>query len=462
MSSCPMGLGNFIERLRRVWQPSRGIALFWRTLSLLSLLLLACIALWLQVFISLEIAPRALNDARQLASLVNLSRAGLLASDPIGRLLLIKTLAEEEGLRISVRQAQDRYQLLRENLWDNRIVQLMRQQLGAQTVLAASVNGVPGLWIGFDIEGDTYWLQTDAARLIPQRAGTWLLWLLTAAALSLLGSVIITRVINRPLHELADASAALQRGQADQVHLDENAVTREIREVNVAFNRLSEQTARIEQERRLLLAGISHDLRTPLARLRLEAEMSVSDARAREHMVADMAQMEGIITRFLAHSAPETAHLQAVELEPLVHQACFAFADDPRVHIQAQIEAGLRVLADPVELMRALTNLLENARLHGRSADGISHIEIGVRSSRAWVLLDLSDRGPGVPADQLHQLTRPYFRAQAAQANSRSSPQGSGLGLAIVEGAMLRMGGGLSLTLVQPSGLRASLRLRKA
>lgn len=98
----------------------------------------------------------------------------------------------------------------------------------------------------------------------------------------------------------------------------------------------------------------------------------------------------------------------------------------------------------------------------GRSADGISHIEIGVRSSRAWVLLDLSDRGPGVPADQLHQLTRPYFRAQAAQANSRSSPQGSGLGLAIVEGAMLRMGGGLSLSLVQPSGLRASLRLRKA
>lgn len=455
-----MGRDSLIARLRRAGQPVGGIALFWRTLSLLSALLLACIALWLQVFISLEMAPRALSDARQLASLVNLSRAGLQASDPIGRLLLIKTLADEEGLRISIRQTQDRYQTLREGLWDGRIVQSLRQQLGPQTVVAAAVNGVPGLWIGFDIEGDAYWLHTDRARLVPGRAGTWLLWLLTAGTLSLLGSVVITRIINRPLHELANASAAMQRGQADQVHLDESAATREIREVNVAFNRMTEQTARIEQERKLLLAGISHDLRTPLARLRLEAEMSVPDARVREHMVADMAQMEGIITRFLAQSAPEMARLQAVELEPLVHQACFALSDDPQVRIHQHMEPGLRVLADPVELLRALTNLLENARLHGRSTDGISHIQIRAHATAAWVLLDLSDRGPGVADDQLHQLTRPYFRARPPA--SDAGPAGSGLGLAIVEGAMLRMGGGLSLSRVQPSGLRASLRLRKA
>ena len=96
----------------------------------------------------------------------------------------------------------------------------------------------------------------------------------------------------------------------------------------------------------------------------------------------------------------------------------------------------------------------------GRSADGISHIEIGVRSSRAWVLLDLSDRGPGVPADQLHQLTRPYFRAQAAQANSRSSPQGSGLGLAIVERSVQRMGGTFSIFNNSTSGLMALMKFK--
>jgi two-component system osmolarity sensor histidine kinase EnvZ len=452
-------------RAPRRWpglRPAGGIGLFWRTLSLLSLLLLLCIALWLQAFISLETAPRAVRDAQQLASLVNLSRAALQISDPIGRLLLIKTLADEEGLRLSIRQAEDRHVSMREDFFAGRIVASLRQQLGAGAVVAESVNDEPGLWIGFDIEGDNYWLRTDPARLVPARAGTWALWLLTAGALSLLGSVLIARIINQPLHALADASARLQRGQAARVHLDEKATTREIREVNVAFNRMSEQLARLEQERALLLAGISHDLRTPLARLRLEAEMSVPDARSREHMVADMGQMEGIIERFLARSATPAFKAQVVVLQGLIEQACFALSDDPQVRISQQLEPQLQVLADPVELLRVLTNLLENARLHGRSADGISRIDIRTRATQAWVLLTVTDHGPGVPPDQLHQLTRPYFRAGKARPQDPAGSGGSGLGLAIVESSMLRMGGGLSLSLAEHGGLCASLRLRRA
>ncbi len=450
---------------RRRWKglvPAGGIALFWRTLSLLSVLLMICIALWLQAFISLESAPRAVRDAQQLASLVNLSRAALRASDPIGRLLLIKTLAEEEGLRLSIRQVEDRHVAIGESLLVGRIISQLRQQLGESTVVAESVNDEPGFWIGFDIEGDNYWLRTDPARLMPARAGTWALWLLTAGLLSLLGSVLITRIINQPLHALAQASARVQRGQTTRLRLDEQASTREIREVNVAFNRMSEQLARLEQERALLLAGISHDLRTPLARLRLEAEMSVPDPRAREHMVADMGQMEGIIDRFLAHTAPRSFKGQPLSLQPLIEQACFALADDPKVRIDQQLEAGLQVLAEPVELLRVLTNLLENARVHGRSADGISHIEIRTRATQAWVLLTVTDHGPGVAPHQLHQLTRPYFRA--AETASQGAPEvgGTGLGLAIVESTMLRMGGGLSLSLAEHGGLCASLRLRRA
>lgn len=442
--------------------PAGGIALFWRTLSLLSVLLLLCIALWLQAFISLETAPRAVRDAQQLASLVNLSRAGLQASDPIGRLLLIKTLADEEGLRLSIRQAEDRHVAMRDSLLSGRIVAPLRQQLGEGAVVAESVNDEPGLWIGFDIAGDNYWLRTDPARLVPARAGTWALWLLTAGLLSLLGSVLIARIINQPLHALAEASARLRRGGAARVHLDEKATTREIRDVNVAFNRMSEQLARLEQERALLLAGISHDLRTPLARLRLEAELSVPDARAREHMVADMGQMEGIIDRFLAHSTTPASKGQVVALDGLIEQACFALADDPQVRIREQLEPDLRVLADPVELLRVLANLLENARLHGRSADGISHIDIRTHATQAWVVLTVTDHGPGVAPHQLHQLTRPYFRAADTAATGSAPPRGSGLGLAIVESSMLRMGGGLSLSLAEHGGLCASLRLRRA
>ena len=104
--------------------PTGGIALFWRTLSLLSVLLMICIALWLQAFISLETAPRAVRDAQQLASLVNLSRAALRASDPIGRLMLIKTLADEEGLRLSIRRLEDRHIEMRESVLMGRIIKL--------------------------------------------------------------------------------------------------------------------------------------------------------------------------------------------------------------------------------------------------------------------------------------------------------------------------------------------------
>lgn len=439
---------------------------------LLCALLLVCIAAWLQAFISLEIRPRALQNAQQLASLVNLSRASLLASDAIGRVLLIKSLADQQELHLSVRQANDRYTPHRTNWRQGDIVELLRQQIGASAVVAESVNGQPGLWIGFEIESDAYWLRTDEARLVPTRPSTWLLWLLTAGALSLLGSVLITRLINRPLHQLVLASARLRQGQAgkpsdvqalaqDQqgpLRLDEQASTTEIRELNIAFNRMSEQLARVEQERNLLLAGISHDLRTPLTRLRLEAQLSVPQERARQHMEADIAQIDAIVGKFLAHPPASSSSLQSLALAEQVAQASFAWADDPQVSLSVQIEPQLQVRADPVELARVLSNLLDNASRHGRSADGISRIELRASATQAWVLLTVTDQGPGVAPEQLHQLTRPYHRATSGP----SGPPGSGLGLAIAESTMLRMGGGFSLSLSAGGGLCASLRLRRA
>jgi two-component system osmolarity sensor histidine kinase EnvZ len=172
--------------------------------------------------------------------------------------------------------------------------------------------------------------------------------------------------------------------------LDEKAVTSEIREVNIGFNRMADQLAKIEQDRAEMLAGISHDLRTPLARLRLETEMSVPDAEARDHMVADIAQVDAIIDKFLDYARPDHVQLLARCRWPRWCDACGYAVQDRERHAGMQIDVPpeLRVLADEVELSRVLSNLLENARRYGKTPEtGITRVRIAATARDEWVLL---------------------------------------------------------------------------
>ena len=263
-------------------RPRRGVSLFWRTFFFLALLLVGSIVAWLQTYRSLESEPRALQSAQQLASLVNLSRVALRYSDSIARVSLIKTLSDEERVRITLREPKDKYELLESDKLGQRTSEELKLRLGTGTLVASQVNGQKGLWVGFSVDRDDYWLQTDESRIGPSRGSTWLIWLVTAAALSLLGAAFIARLINSPLKQLSFAASRMRDGDFDASLLDESAATSEVREVNIGFNRMAEQLSKIEQDRVIMLAGISHDLRTPLARLRLETEMSVADESARD------------------------------------------------------------------------------------------------------------------------------------------------------------------------------------
>ena len=130
-------------------RPRVGLSLFWRTFFLLSLLLIGSIVAWLQTFRALEFEPRAVQTAQQIASLVNLSRSALIFSDSIQRVSLIKTLADQEGVRISPREPTDRFVNFDSGGLDTRIVDELVTRLGPGTVVAGSVNGVEGLWVGF-------------------------------------------------------------------------------------------------------------------------------------------------------------------------------------------------------------------------------------------------------------------------------------------------------------------------
>lgn len=440
-------------------RPRVGLSLFWRTFFLLSLLLVGSIIAWLQTFRALEFEPRTVQTAQQIATLVNLSRAALMHSDAIARVSLIKTLAEQEGVRIVPREPTDRYATFVAGELDERVMAELLTRLGPGTVMAASVNGEQGLWIGFKIEQDQYWMLLDRSRLTAVGGRTWLIWLITAAGLSLAGAAVIARLINRPLKQLSFAASRVRDGDFDASRLDEKVATSEIREVNIGFNRMAQQLAKIEQDRAVMLAGISHDLRTPLARLRLETEMSVVDPDAREHMAADIDQLDAIIDKFLDYARPDHAELKPVLLNDVIEACLYAVQDQGDIKINLDVTKNLYVLADEVELARVISNLLENARRYGKTPEtGIAVVDIAAKARNEWVLLKVRDHGIGVAPEALPNLIKPFFRGDAA----RTAATGAGLGLAIVDKTVQRMGGIFALANTTSGGLAAHIKLQRA
>ena len=446
--------------VEREARPPIGLSLFWRTFFMLALLLLGSSVGWYQMFRTLEYEPRVIDNARQIASLVNLSRAALIHSDAIARVSLIKTLAEQEKVRILPREPGDRFELFNQTELERRMSAEIMARLGPGTVVASRVNDEAGLWVGFQIEGDSYWLLTDRSRVGALLGGSaWLLWLAMLGMVSLIGAALLARFINRPLRQLSIAAARVRGGDYLQGRLDENARSAEIREVNVGFNRMADQLSKIEQDRAEMLAGISHDLRTPLARLRLETEMSVPDAEARDHMVADIEQVDTIIDKFLDYARPDHVTLQALPLAELADAAAAPFTLRDDMQVQIDIPPELRVMGDDVELSRVLGNLLENARRYGQTpGTGVTRVRIAATVRDQWVTLRVRDHGPGVAPDVLPSLTRPFFRGDSA----RTAATGAGLGLAIVAKMVQNMGGSLDLSNSPSGGLMAVIRLQQA
>ena len=304
------------------------------------------------------------------------------------------------------------------------------------------------------VAGVFAWVQVIRAPDFDQRPA----WLAAMLAISLGLLLWIVRRINRPLRELSFAASRIRGGEYDS-RLDETHLTSEIREVNIGFNRMARELAKVDADRAVMLAGISHDLRTPLARLRLETEMSVADEEARQNMASDIAQLDAIIDKFMDYARPGPARLQPVQLSRLIDKEAANMRDPSEIRISSRVATNLEVMADEVELGRVFANLFENARRYGRSADtGIAMVTVRCVTAGDSVVCSVLDQGPGAAPEKLGQLTTPFFRGDAA----RTAATGAGLGLAIVDKAMQRMGGQVEIANAPEGGLLVTLRLPRS
>jgi two-component system osmolarity sensor histidine kinase EnvZ len=439
-------------------RPPFALNLFWRTFVLLGILLAGGVFAWVQTLRQLEFEPRAVQAAQQIASLVNLSRAALRFSDGINRIAVVKTMSDQEAVKILPHEPGDRWEPFETDRFTRLVATDLRNRLGEGTIVARTVNGVPALWVGFNIERDPYWMQAESARLEPLTPGTWMVWVAIALLATILGSVGIARAINRPLQDLSFAASRIREGEFDS-RLDESTMTSEIRAVNIGFNRMARELAKVEEQRAVMLAGISHDLRTPLARLRLEAEISVADDEARRNMAADIDQLDAIIDKFMDYARPDETKAGPVDLTQVIVREAAAFRDTSQIRISLRLPPGLGVMGDDTELGRVFANLFENARRYGRTTEtGVARVKVTHVQVGDSVIVTVRDYGPGVAQEKLEHLTTPFFRGDAA----RTAATGAGLGLAIVKKSLQRMDGNLELANARDGGLIAHIRLKRA
>ena len=285
-------------------------------------------------------------------------------------------------------------------------------------------------------------------RAVATQAHIFVLWLTIATVLLMSVAILFIRNQVRAIERLADAAEAFGRGEINEQFKPHGA--REVRAAANAFLAMRERIQRHIDQRTALLASVSHDLRTPLTRLRLELALAPPFKRAGA-MQGDLDEMEHMIDEYLAFARGEAGEAaQAVSIPDLLAAA----AEDVRragAEVEVIAPADLTATLRPLAFKRALTNLAGNAAAHGE------HVRLSARPLPSGGLeVAVEDDGPGIPEDMHEEAFRPFSRLDASRNQNR---KGVGLGLAIARDVARGHGGDITLERSDLGGLRALIRL---
>ncbi|PKM22418.1 MAG: two-component sensor histidine kinase [Gammaproteobacteria bacterium HGW-Gammaproteobacteria-14] len=270
-------------------------------------------------------------------------------------------------------------------------------------------------------------------------------WGVTVPLLAILAGLWIARGITDPLRKLARVASVVGRGEPTPL-LDDRSGTREMQAVNKAFNRMASDMLYAQRDRALLLAGISHDLRTPLTRMRLSAEF-LQDEELRAGIIADIEDMDAILEQFIAFirdgadEVPEFESLNVLIEEVLQRH--------DRTDIRLELHDVPRLMLKRLTFRRLLSNLITNAVKYGAQP-----VFISTAVNRGEVVLTVRDHGPGVREEDVPMLLQPFSRGEKARTLS-----GSGLGLAIVKRIVDMHHGRMNLSNHPDGGLQVEIRL---
>lgn len=404
----------------------------------------------LRIFEYFEREPRAEAAALQAVTVVNYTRASLIASQENLRLALLSELTGKEGVRVYSADFMEEIEPLPDDPFINMVAEKIRKRLGVETIITVNHYGIDGLWVSFNIGQDDFWVVIPRMHVERPFPWQWLGWGALVLGLSLAGGYLLAARINRPLNLLMHAAERLRSGEQPE-KLPEDSV-KELRAVSSAFNKMADSLAELDAERTLILAGVSHDTRTPLARLRLAVEMLPEKEAGylKSGMIEDISDMDNIIHQFLDFvRGAEGEPVQMIDINTLLQALHDRQARAGR-DLVIQFSPTYVIPVKPLAMQRLLDNLVGNAYNYGGG-----QVRVTSKITADYMVISVLDNGPGIPETHVKKLLKPFERLDTA----RSNAGGSGLGLAIADRIAKLHHGKLELLNRPEGGLEARLSI---
>jgi len=299
-------------------------------------------------------------------------------------------------------------------------------------------------------QSPNWWVKIPLTGLEEENLSPLLIILAILGVVSVAGGWLFVRQLNRPLTALQDAAEQVGRGNFPEP-LEEYGTT-EVVAVTQAFNHMSKGILQLEDDRNLLMAGISHDLRTPLTRIRLASEMmSAQDEFLKEGIEADIDDMNKIIDQFIDYIRHDTKDtIVNSDLNELLKEVIQAEKIQDRTIHYSENKVPL-VAIRYIAIKRVVANLIQNAL---RYSDGEIEVKLNCSVKNNQISFMVIDNGPGIPENEISRLFQPFTQGDIARGG-----EGSGLGLAIIKRIVDSHGGHVQLINGDTFGLKAEVTL---
>lgn len=335
-------------------------------------------------------------------------------------------------------------------LWESGGVKALKHEIENKMRKPYSIHvddNIKGIEVEIKLRNGVLDVTVPERRLYTSSGYVFLLWMIGSSIILLAISIVFMRNQIRPIRKLAAAADRLGKGREVLYFKPEGAT--EVRQAGQAFLDMQKRIKRQIEQRTTMLAGVSHDLRTPLTRLKLQLAM-MGDSPDIEAMKTDVAQMEKMISGYLDFVRGESEEQVALtSLNELIERVIVS-AKRQGVEINGTVAREIHAMLRPLAFERCLTNLVNNAGKYAR------HVWIAADAAEQMLEISIDDDGPGIPPDQYEEVFKPFYRVDTSR---NASTGGVGLGLPIAMDIVHAHGGKIWLEKSPQGGLRVAVRV---